>query len=117
MESIDQLVYVCQADSSSTVRRKAKEALFSMGQSGTQNMALTLSEHGMTLSEHGTDTVRDQNMALTLSEIRTWQRSEHVTNTVRDQNMALTLSESEKNIKVTPSESFSETCVVYMCCG
>ncbi|XP_076450883.1 rho family-interacting cell polarization regulator 2-like isoform X2 [Babylonia areolata] len=33
-ESIDQLVYVCQADSSSTVRRKAKEALFSLGEEG-----------------------------------------------------------------------------------
>nr|KAG5694181.1 hypothetical protein BaRGS_016027 [Batillaria attramentaria] len=31
IESIDQLVYVCQADSSSTVRRKAKEALYSLG--------------------------------------------------------------------------------------
>ena len=92
MESIDQLVYVCQADSSSTVRRKAKEALFSMGQSGTQNMALTLSEHGMTLSEHGTDTVRDQNMALTRPE-HGMTLSEHGTDTVRGQNMALTLSE------------------------
>ncbi|KAK7479780.1 hypothetical protein BaRGS_00028960, partial [Batillaria attramentaria] len=34
IESIDQLVYVCQADSSSTVRRKAKEALYSLGDEG-----------------------------------------------------------------------------------
>lgn len=34
VESIDQLVYVCHSDSSSTVRRKAKEALYSMGEEG-----------------------------------------------------------------------------------
>ncbi|KAL8580671.1 hypothetical protein ACOMHN_004713 [Nucella lapillus] len=34
VESVDQLVYVCQADSSSTVRRKAKEALFALGEEG-----------------------------------------------------------------------------------
>ncbi|XP_070200744.1 rho family-interacting cell polarization regulator 2-like isoform X2 [Littorina saxatilis] len=34
VESIDQLVYVAHSDSSSTVRRKAKEALFSMGEDG-----------------------------------------------------------------------------------
>ena len=70
-------------------------------------MALTLSE-----IEHGTNTVRDQNTALSgtvrsehdtvrdqnvaLSEIRTWhcQRSEHGTNTVRvsEKNIAVTLS-------------------------
>ncbi|PVD34013.1 hypothetical protein C0Q70_05275 [Pomacea canaliculata] len=31
LESLDQLVYICQSDSSSTVRRRAKEALFSLG--------------------------------------------------------------------------------------
>ena len=33
-ESIEQLLHVCQSDASSTVRRKAKEALFSMGDVG-----------------------------------------------------------------------------------
>lgn len=32
LESLDQLVYICQSDSSSTVRRRAKEALFSLGE-------------------------------------------------------------------------------------
>ncbi|CAG5115189.1 unnamed protein product [Candidula unifasciata] len=35
-ESIEQLVHVCQSDSSSTVRRKAKEALYSFGEVGRQ---------------------------------------------------------------------------------
>ncbi|XP_025086005.1 rho family-interacting cell polarization regulator 2-like isoform X3 [Pomacea canaliculata] len=34
LESLDQLVYICQSDSSSTVRRRAKEALFSLGPEG-----------------------------------------------------------------------------------
>ncbi|BFZ04133.1 hypothetical protein BsWGS_07172 [Bradybaena similaris] len=35
-ESIEQLVHVCQSDTSSTVRRKAKEALYSFGEVGRQ---------------------------------------------------------------------------------
>ena len=48
VESIDQLVYVCQADSSSTVRRKAKEALFSMGQSHKTSQHCQTVETGKT---------------------------------------------------------------------
>ncbi|XP_046369139.1 rho family-interacting cell polarization regulator 2-like isoform X3 [Haliotis rufescens] len=47
VESIDQLVFVCQADAASTVRRKAKDALFSMGDEGRRAFEeAQLSSHG-----------------------------------------------------------------------